>query len=121
MWRGSERYDFENIDGLQSSYSRGEPIVFDVSGLSDSLAVEPDNGFDVVATIFELPKNIVNRAKITYFPDKRAWQARFSIPLDNTKEHKILVNLACVKRGSLCASTFGFGTQVDKIIPVQLY
>ena len=119
-WKTSERYEFADIDGLQESYNAEEPIIFYVSGRSNSLTVDEKNGFNVVATIYELPTNTVNRAKVVYDPDRRAWRAKFSIPRDKAKEYKILLNLFCDKNDGLCANTYGAGTQINKIIPVQI-
>lgn len=118
-WKTSDRYEISRVEGLNSTYVPGEKIAFEVAGWSSILEVNYENGFNVMATLFELPTNSVNRAKTTYNPSTRVWESKFSVPLDNTKEYKILINLYCEKRNSPCTNTFGERTQVDKIFPIQ--
>jgi len=118
-WKTSDRYEISRVEGLNSTYVPGEKIAFEVTGWSSTLEVNDINGFNVMATLFELPVNRVNRAKTTYNPLTRVWQSKFSVPLDSTKEYKILINLFCEKKNSPCTNTFGERTQVDKIFPIQ--
>lgn len=118
-WKTSDRYEISRVEGLNATYVLGEQIDFEVSGWSSTLEVNDINGFNVMATLFELPVNRVNRAKTTYNPVTRVWQSKFSVPLDSTKEYKILINLFCEKKNSPCTNTFGERTQVDKIFPIQ--
>lgn len=120
-WKSDDRFEISRIDGLNSSYYANEQISFEVTGWSSNLEVNEENGFNVMATLYELPTNRTNRAKTTYNQDTRVWQVKFHAARDNTKEYKILINLYCAKNNSLCANTFGLGTQVDKISSVQMF
>lgn len=118
-WISNDRYEISRVEGLNNNYVPGEQIAFEVTGWSSILEVNDINGFNVMATLFELPANRVNRGKTTYNPDTHVWQSKFTVPLDSTKEYKILINLFCEKMNSPCTNTFGERTQVDKIFPIQ--
>ena len=117
-WKTTERYDFSDIAGLQDSYSVNEQIVFSFAGSSSSLAVEKTNGFNVVVTLFDPSRNLGRRAFASYDLEKKHWLAKLAVPEDATTEYKLVLNLFCEKSASPCADIFGFGTQIDKIIPV---
>lgn len=119
-WKNSERYDFSYIDGFQEIYNPGEQIIFSVEGKSDKLYVEKSSGFDVTATIFDLSRNIGKRAEVKYDPSRRTWKVKLIAPKESGKEYKIVLNLFCKKNDSQCATTYGFGTQIDKSLPLQV-
>ena len=119
-WKSTDRFDFSTIDGVLESYSANTLIEFTVAGTSSSLAVEKANGFNVVATLFDTTRKIGRRAGVAYAPDKHAWIVRLAAPSDNSATYKLIINLFCEKQSSLCADTFGFGTQIDKSITLQV-
>lgn len=118
-WKTYDRYEFSTFDGLKDVYQAGEPIVFYVEGKSGLLDVNEGNGFSVIATLIEVSRNHGNRAEVRYDQDIHAWQIRLTAPKDITKEYKLVVNLFCKTNESPCSTTYGFETQVDKIIPIQ--
>ena len=119
-WKTAERYEILINEGLQNAYYAGEQIIFFVSGKSYSLAVDKLKGFNVIATFFDVSRNVGKRAVVEYDTGKNAWMIKLIAPADITKEYKLVVNLFCEKDNSPCSDMFGFGTQIDKIIPIQI-
>lgn len=119
-WKTSEHYDFLYVDGFLGIYNPGEQVEFSVEGKSDKLTVEKTNGFDVAATIIDLSENMGTRLDVRYNNDRRTWQFKFAAPNDSGKEYKIVLNLFCRKPDSQCATSYGFGTQVDKVLTLQV-
>lgn len=119
-WLSSDRYEFTKIDGLQETYKTGEPIVFYVEGQSEKLDVNIANGFYVLAAHFDKARRYGLYGTVTYDHDKRAWEVRITAPKDATKEYKLVLNLYCRKKDSPCATTYGFGTQVDRVYPLKV-
>lgn len=119
-WKTLERYNFSYIDGFYDIYNPEESIYISVQGKSDKLEVDEANGFSVFATMMDLSKNTGKRAKVKYDANKHTWKIILTAPKDNTGEYKIVVNLFCKKNDSPCAETYGFGTQIDKTLPLQV-
>lgn len=119
-WKTTEHFEFTRFDGLLESYNANEPVEFTVAGTSSSLAIERTNGFNVVVTMFDTTRKIGKRAAIAYDPIKNAWLVRLSAPANNSTVYKLIVNLFCEKKESPCSDTFGFGTQIDKSITLQV-
>jgi hypothetical protein len=61
-----------------------------------------------------------SQAKVQFDDDRRSWQINLNAPKDISQEYKLVVNLFCKTKESPCAKTYGFETQVDKIIPIQV-
>lgn len=120
-WKTSDRYDFAKIDGFQETYNAEEQITFYLEGKSGKLDVEEANGFSVFVATYDLSRNVWKSADIEYDHDRRAWQVKLTAPKDITKGYKIVLNLFCKKNDSPCATTYGFGTQVDKILTLQIH
>jgi len=84
------------------------------------LNVEKENGFYVAASLNIPSDNTVIIADVEYEPVKRAWQVKLTAPNDNTKKYEISVHLLCGRTESPCATSYGAGTRIDKIIPLQI-
>lgn len=119
-WKITEHFEFSSFDGLLDSYNANEPVEFTVAGTSSSLAVEKPNGFNLVVTMFDPSRKVGRRAAVAYDSTKHAWLVRLSAPANNSTTYKLIFNLFCEKKESPCADTFGFGTQIDKSITLQV-
>lgn len=120
VWITSDRYEISKINGVQDVYNVEERIVLFVEGKSGQLEVDEANGFSLVATKFDLSRNVGTREEVNFDAESHSWVVRLLAPKDVTKEYKIKLSLFCKKSESACATTYGFGTQVDKTIPLQL-
>jgi hypothetical protein len=119
-WISSERFGFSYVDGYQEIYSPEEPMVFTVEGKSDKLYVDEANGFSVTASTFNFITNQGTRADVAFDSSKRTWQVTMPAPKDNGGKYIFLLNLYCKKKNSTCAEAYGFGTQVDKTLPLKV-
>lgn len=119
-WKNYERYEISKIDEFQGVYNPGDQVVFFVEGRSSRLDVDEANGFKVFATMIEILGNVVSRVEIQYDNERHAWQANLTAPKDKNKEYKIVINLFCKTKDSPCATSYGDGTQVDKILSLQV-
>ena len=119
-WRSHERFEISNVSGLREIYDPGEKMDFLVKGQSDRGDVEAINGFDVVVTLFDLTRGVGKRAEVDFDSQKRAWQVWLTAPKESGNEFKMVINLFCKIKDSQCANTHGFGTQVDKSVPLHV-
>lgn len=119
-WKSSERFEISNIDGFQEAYNSEEPIVLYVEGKSDKMSVEKENGFYVAATLKNLSENFGDIITVEYDTGRRAWLVKFIAPKDNTKQYKISVHLLCGGNDSPCATVYGEGSKIDKILPIKV-
>lgn len=126
-WKTAERFDISNIDGLQELYTAEAQIVLYATGMSDKMEVEESNGFAVVGLIFDRSQKaghhaakVGNRAEVEYDPGRRAWQVKFTAPNVSGENYAVVVDLYCGVKDSPCASTYGLGTQVSRIVPFQV-
>jgi hypothetical protein len=119
-WKNSERFEFSYVDGFQEIYNPEEPITFSFEGKSDKLYVDDANGFSATAWLFNLLTNQGTRADVIFDSSKRTWQVKIDAPKDNTGKYMVLVNLFCQKRDFPCAEAYGFGTQIDKTLPLKV-
>lgn len=119
-WKNSERFEFSYIDGFLEVYNPEEPIVFTVEGKSDKMYVDETNGFSAFATMFDVTKRVGARAKMEYDSGRHAWTFKINAPKDYNGEYIFVVNLYCKKNNSPCAEVYGYGTQLDKILPFKV-
>jgi len=120
-WLTSESYEIARIDGFQDTYAAGEKIEFYVEGKSDRLDVTEDNGFAVLAMKFDVSKSTGYRQDVEYDKEKKAWLVSMTAPKEPRWEYKILVHLYCEAQESPCALTYGFGSQVTKVLYLQVH
>jgi hypothetical protein len=119
-WKTIDRYEYAYVDGYQETYNPEEAIAFSVEGKSDKLTVNETNGFSIFATMFNLTDRIGKRVKVKYDSHRNIWNMKLTAPKDSDKEYKIVINLFCKKYDSPCTETYGFGTQIDKTLPLKV-
>lgn len=120
-WKSSDRYELSYIDGFQEIYNAQEPIVINVEGKSDKMDVDLANGFYVSAIIYEASRRTMEKQVLgEYDSSRRVWQVKIDAPTDNNKRYELYVALFCSKTNSPCATAYGEGTQVDKVLPLQV-
>ncbi len=119
-WNSSERFEISDVYGLQEAYNAEEPIVFYVEGKSDKLNVEKENGFYVAASLDIPSENTTIIGNVAYDSVRHAWQVNLTAPKDNTKQYEISVHLLCGVNDSPCATSYGAGAKIDKILPLQI-
>jgi hypothetical protein len=126
-WKTSERFEISNIEGFQEACNAEEQIIFHVEGKSEQMNVDEASGFEVAATIYDRTRKaghhadkVGNRAEVEYDPGKRAWQVKLTAPKVSNDNYAIVVSLYCREKDSPCATTYGYGTQINKILQVKV-
>ncbi len=118
QWKNQDKYWISRIDGYLESYAPKSSIKFYVEGGADKIDVTEDNGFFLIGTIIETNRNIAMREPGQFDQNRRAWLLEFTTPEDTSKNYKLVLNMYCKQKESLCATTYGFKTQMDKILPL---
>lgn len=120
-WKSSDRYELSYIDGYHEIYDAQAPIVIDVEGKSDKMDVDLANGFYVSAQINDASTKTMEKQVLgKYDSSRRVWQVNIDAPTDNNKRYELYVALFCSKLNSSCATEYGEGTQVYKVLPLQV-
>lgn len=119
-WITNERFEVPVIDGLQEAYNAGDPIEFYVEGKSNKMDVDKSNGFYIAASLDCPADHHGIIAAVKYDPDRRGWKVKLNAPNDSSKQYEISVHLLCGGNATPCASVYGEGSRMDKVLPLKV-
>lgn len=123
-WKSDDRFDFSTINGLDNDFFiSGTKNIVTVEGRSNSMDVDDFSGFQVIASLFDPVQKGTYKATI-FWPwfDKihKKWVVTVEAPDRPGEGFKLFLGLFCGKKDTPCDEVYGYGTRVEKYIPITI-
>ena len=120
-WKSVSRFEIDNVEGIEYSYTAGVPIKLEVVGSASLSSVIPDpkSGFHVQASIDkeDLSRSVAG-ANGEWKDDLQGWVVE--LPGVEESRYRLQVSLYCADDASICAQTYGRAAQVTETFYIDV-